>query len=331
MSSSTLATIETQLKLYAYPVFMILGSIGNIFILIIFSRQRQSACSIYLITSAIINILYLLTTAFLVIFPLYDNGTINAIIFCKISSYIPIVIGQVTKTMLVFACIDRYMITSNQARFRAFRTPKRAKYLIVFSIFFWVITAIHIPIMSIIVNGQCTQVGIYATIFTFYSILFIGLIPSITLIVFGYLTYHNMRQLRNRIQPMAQDMTNMNKSIQRRDRDLLIIVISEVFVYVITTSLFPLIQLEMLITQYTMPNKTFQYLQAEIFTLNISLLLLFIFSAAPFYTYLISSKSFRRDFKQLIINTYWKLKSQTAVAGIHSRTDRALAQQESRV
>jgi len=282
-------------------------------------------------SSAIINILFLLTIVFLVRFPFYDDGTIGALILCKISAYASGIIGEVARIMLLFACIDRYMITSDQARFRALSTPKRAKYLIVFSIFFWVITAIHIPIMSTIVNGQCTKTGIYAIFFSVYSIMFVDLIPLITLIVLGYLTYRNMRQLRNRIQPMAQDMTNTNNSVQRRDRDLLIIVISEVFVYVITTSLLPLIQLEMLITQYAMPNKSFQYLQAETFTYNISLLLLFIFSAAPFYTYLISSKSFRRDFKQLIINTYWKLTRQTPVVDFHSRTDRALAQQETRV
>ncbi len=131
--------------------------------------------------------------------------------------------------------------------------------------------------------------------------------------MFGYLTYRNLKQLRKRIQPIVQDTNNTNYSIQRRDRDLLITVIAEVFVYIITTSLFPLVLLEMMITQYVMSNKSFQYIQTEMFTYNISLLLLFIFSAAPFYTYIISSKSFRRDFKQLIIKSYWKLRRQTPV------------------
>jgi hypothetical protein len=73
-----------------------------------------------------------------------------------------------------------------------------------------------------------------------------------------------MRQLRNRIQPIGQDTSNANNSIQWRDRNLLIFVITEVFVYVITTALFPLVLLEMMISQYVMLNKSFQYLQAEI-------------------------------------------------------------------
>ncbi len=134
ISSSTLTTIQTQLIFYGYSASMVLGSIGNVFILIIFSRHRQNACPIYLMTSAIINILYLLASGFFETFPFHDDRTIGAIILCKFSGYIPGVIAQVTKTMLVLACIDRYLITNNQARFRAFSTPKRAKYLIVFSI-----------------------------------------------------------------------------------------------------------------------------------------------------------------------------------------------------
>jgi hypothetical protein len=87
----------------------------------------------------------------------------------------------------------------------------------------------------------------------------------------------------------------------------------------------------MLISPYVLPNKSFQYLQIEIFILNIALFLLFINSAAPFYAYLISSKSFRRDFKQLIINNYWKLRGQAPVVQINSRTDRVLTQRDTRV
>jgi hypothetical protein len=85
----------------------------------------------------------------------------------------------------------------------------------------------------------------------------------------------------------------------------------------------------MLISEYVIPNKSFQYLQIEIFIVNIAVFLLFVNSAAPFYTYLISSKSFRRDFKQLIINSYRKLTRQTPVE-IVARTGRRLKQQETR-
>jgi hypothetical protein len=53
-------------------------------------------------------------------------------------------------------------------------------------------------------------------------------------------------------------------------------------------------------------------------------------SSIPFYIYLISSKSFRRDFKQLIVNGYRKLRRKPTILPV-LRTNRTLAQRETRV
>jgi hypothetical protein len=139
-----------------------------------------------------------------------------------------------------------------------------------------------------------------------------------------------MRQMQKRVQPVVQNTIIVNNNIHRRDQDLLIIVIAEVVTYVFTIALFPLIQLEMMISEYIMPNKSFQYLQIEIFILNIAYFLLSVNSAVPFYVYLISSKSFRRDFKQLIINSYRKLRRQQPVQ-IVPGADQTFAQQNTGV
>jgi hypothetical protein len=319
MSSPTLTSIQKALSLYGNSIFLIVGNIGNAFIITLFSRQGQTACSIYLLSSAVVNFVFLTINGYFQIFPFnYSDGTIRAINFCKISAYILNVLGQVSKTMLIFACIDRFLITSDRASFRAFSIPKRAKYLIFFSFIFWSILALHVPIMRTVTHGQCGASGIYSTIF---AILFVSLIPFIILAIFGYLTYRNMRQMQMRVQPIIQNTIDGNISIQRRDRDLLIIVIAEVVTYVVTTALYPLILLETIISQNVISNKSAQYSQIESFILNIAYLLLFFNSATPFYTYFISSKSFRRNVKQLIINTYRKITRQTLVETV-SRTNR---------
>ena len=331
MSSSILPTIQVQLNRYGYSIFMVLGNIGNTFIAIIFSQQRQNACSIYLLTSAIVNMVYLTVIGFLTIFPLnYNDETPLAFAVCKIIPYLSAAIGQTAKTMIVLACIDRFLVTSDRATFRAFSTPKRAKYLILFFGVFWFVVSIHMPVMQIIVYGQCGTFGIYSTFLTIYVILTVGLIPPIISGIFGYLTYRNMRHLHARVQPVMQNTNDRNHSIQRRDRELLVLVISEVFVYIVTTVLFPVIFLEMMISGYTLPNKSFQYLLTEVFVIDIAALLLFINSAAPFYTYVIVSKSFRRDFKQLIINGYRKLRTQPPLQNVSRRTQ-TVTQRETRV
>jgi hypothetical protein len=331
MSSSTLGTIQTVLTLYGNTIFMILGNIGNVFIVMIFSRQRENPCAIYLISSAVLNSVYLTfadITGILIMY--YPGRTMGTIFFCKMYAYAVNVMGQVPKTMIVFACIDRFLITSTSANFRAFSTLKRAKYFIFFSIVFWALFATPAPIMTTIINGRCTAAGVASIIYSINSIIFIGFVPTILSAVFGYLSYRNMRQIRVRVQPLIQNTGNANIGIQRRDRDLLIIVIAEVFVYVVTTALFPIIQSEMMISGYAMPNKSAEYSKIEFFIQNISYFLLFINSAAPFYTYLISSKSFRRDFKQLIKNAHRKLRGKPPVQ-IGSKTDRTVTQRETHV
>ncbi len=68
----------------------------------------------------------------------------------------------------------------------------------------------------------------------------------------------------------------------------------------------------------------------EIFILNIALVLLSVNTSIPFYIYLISSKSFRRDFKQLITKGYRKLRRQTGIMPV-PRTNLDLTQRDTRV
>ena len=331
MSSSILSIIQTQLSLYGYPIFMVLGDIGNVFIVIIFSRQRQNPCALYLISSAIVNGVYLTFLGLAQIFPFYyGDGTIGALVFCKLYTYILNVLGQIPKTLVVLACVDRFMITNERATWRAFSTLKRAKWFTFFSILFWSLFTIYAPIVQTIINGRCTNTGIFPTIYSVYAITLVGAVPAIILGIFGFLSYRNIRQMHRRVQPTLNNRIGANNGIRRQDRDLLVIVISEVVVYIVTTILFPLILLEMMISGYVISNKSSQYIQIEYFILNIAYLLLFVNAAIPFYIYLISAKSFRRDLKQLIINVYRKLRRQPTILAV-PKTNQTLRHQETRV
>jgi hypothetical protein len=137
VSTLTLPNIQRQLNLYGYKIFMILGNIGNLFIVLIFSRQRRKACSISILNLAIMNDLYLTFNSLVQIFPIgYTDQAISELVLCKIRFYISNVFGQIAKTMLILACIDRFTSTSDRAIVREWHTPKRAKWLVLFSIIF---------------------------------------------------------------------------------------------------------------------------------------------------------------------------------------------------
>lgn len=56
----------------------------------------------------------------------------------------------------------------------------------IFHLYFLAIFASHLPICMTISHGQCIKVGVYITL---YAILFIDLIPYVTLSVFAYLIH----------------------------------------------------------------------------------------------------------------------------------------------
>ena len=332
MSTSTLSTIQTQLNRYGYPILMVFGNIGNMFIVMCFSRQRSNACSIYLLNLAIMNSLYLTFNGLAQIFPYnYDNGTMGAFVFCKTRLYLASVLGQIAKSVLVLACIDRFMLTSTRASLRAFSTPKHAKCLIAGIITFWFIVTIHASIMSAIINGQCILFGVYSTVFNFYMIIFIGIIPPGMLSIFGYLTYRHMKQMRARVQPTVRNTINGNISVRRQDRELLTIVLCEVLVYIITATPYPLILLETTISRYITQNKGVLYTQIESFITAVAVLLLLLNSVAPCYIYFIFSKRFRHDLRQFIIHTYQALIITPTTLIVSHANDQAFTQRDTHV
>lgn len=302
-------SIQTYLKTIGYPVLLVLGITGNLFNVLVFRQQRRSPCAIYLLAFSVSNSVLIIVNSMSQMFPTdFNNGSTWALIVCKIYSYVPIVIGQTNSTMLILACIDRYVTTSSRAAFRALSTTKRAKYLIVFFVLFWSVTTVHSPITASLVMGQCS-VLFNSLVDTVYALVFVSLLPCSLLAVFSSLTYRNVRSVRRRVQPIEHPAKELPGTLPRRDRNLLVLVISELIAYMVTSSPFPMIQLEMLITQRTMPYKTGQHMQIEYFLMSISLFLLSVNGTLPFYIYMTVSRTFRADVRRISLSMYQTLVS----------------------
>jgi hypothetical protein len=150
-------------------------------------------------------------------------------------------------------------------------------------------------------NGRCGQFSPYYNYYLAYIIIFTCTIPPLTMTIFGYLSYRNLKLTHGRVQPIANttDHSRNNLPMQRRDQELLIMVVAEVFVYVITMSVYPIILSEVVITNNMNIKKIADYLAIENFIISISYFSAYMNNAAPFYIYLIASKAFRQSFIEL--------------------------------
>jgi hypothetical protein len=144
--------------------------------------------------------------------------------------------------------------------------------------------------------------GVYVLIYGLYSTMVSGTLPPVLMTIFSILTIRHRRELRIRL------MTRTGRN-NKRDHSLVIMLASEVIVYVVTTSLYPAITLYRAITNGQ--SKSVLSLQIEGFVNFLGgSFLIYLNSASVFYVYFIGSKRFRRECLMVITNIFRKIMRQ---------------------
>jgi hypothetical protein len=176
------------------------------------------------------------------------------------------------------------------------------------------IVSVHVLIWESIENNRCYVYGLYGQIFSFYTLICTGIIPTSVMIVFGILLIKALRQLRNRVQPYNN---NTAGRLNRRDINLMKIVLVEVIVYIFCTFGYPLTNIYTTITANM--YKTAEREQIESF-INFILanLLLYLNYNTTFYVHIFTSKTYRREVKQFMFKLIKK--TQNTPIGIQIQT-----------
>lgn len=140
----------TCLILYELPIVLILGLIGNIMNIILFSRQslRKNVCSTYFICLSATNLLFLTTHAMprMISIMLRIDISQQSVEYCKVRSYLLALCMILTRHFICLIAIDRWLITSSNAFIRRQSSTRFGRWIIVISILFWSIFSIHAPI-----------------------------------------------------------------------------------------------------------------------------------------------------------------------------------------
>jgi hypothetical protein len=303
---STLATIQHRMPFIIAPILLVFGSGGNILNTLIFLQKplRSSSCSMYMMAA------YLLYTSVLCF---YMSTTLYALThtdpltysepFCKIRQYLIASILGMARCCVGMACVDRYAISSQNVHTRAFGRPRIARYAITIIIVIWLILPIHLVIFNTIKNGQCLMPGFYPYFFDVYTIITAAIIPPSMMITFSILAAKNIRQLRRRIQPLHVDrnhITNVNTSIHLKQHDyqLLKMLIIDVTVYCISVAPSPIYYTYAAITLKA--TKSAEQVAWQNFFYYVVAQFLYIAASTSFYTNLLVSKPFRKEFRSFL-------------------------------
>ena len=297
---TTLILIQQLMTRYVLSTILILGNIGNLVAIVIFSQKkhRTNSCSIYLVAVSVFGCIAANWAIAPLVYALDHFNMVNSsLVLCRIRGYIIQVNAMCFRYTLILMCADRYALFNRRVSIRALCRPKIAYRSIGILFIFWTVVSIHLLIWESIQNNQCNVYGIYGQIYSFYVLIFTGTIPISTMIFFSVMVMRSLRQLRSRVRP-----DDGIRPLNQRDKKFMKLVLVEVMVYTLCTFAHPIMLIYTTITNNMTLNKTAERKQIESFSSFITMsLLLYLNYNITFYVHILTSKTYRMEVKQFIL------------------------------
>jgi hypothetical protein len=277
--------------------YFAMGLIGNVCGCIVFLKQshHRTPCSIYLLNLSIFANIYLIWSIVPRIYAINHTDLQNiSLVYCKLRLYGSHITGLYIRFLIVFACADRYFITRTSVRIRSWSSNKMAVKLVVITFLVCAVIGLHLPIFMEIRNDVCSSFGTYKFFYATYQCIVIGIVPPTLMSIFGFLTIRSLGQLHS-------NQTNVRK----KDRDLMRMLVAEIMINVATSIPYSANLLYSAATFFVV-NKSAQHLEIDSFCETISQVLINMVGFTPFYLFILSSKSFRHEFTEILINWWYK-------------------------
>ena len=318
MSSSTLLySIARNLFRFGGPVLIIIGSIGSILNLMVFTKKalRKNPCTICFVAVNLINFVYFyLGLLFTVLASGYDiDPSSTNISFCRFRFYIALILTNWESSFLILASIDRTFITSPNAGTRKLST-RRLIYISTIGIaVFWILFHVHALIFTEILQFGpdyyvCYfQLGMYTTLMTYNALITNGTLPLLLMMLFGLWTVKNVRQVGRPTCPAGKKNTGSTvvgrqHTVQSKDRQLIRMLFMNIILFIICRSPVTIILMYQQITKYE--NKSADQQIIEQLIIQITYFVFFIENSVGCYTNILVSKTFRTELKRIFSNAH---------------------------
>ncbi|CAF4254573.1 unnamed protein product, partial [Adineta steineri] len=196
-----LISATRQVHIYFGLPVMILGVIGGVFNIIIFTTLktfRETTCAFYLTAVSVVNIIQLLIALFVrVLSEGFSTDIRRTSWVCKIQIYMAVWCFLVSMTYVCLATIDQFLSMSHYRRLSNLRFARRCIFI---AGIFWGLYSTCSLIYWDAPLGICmiinSNFAMYATRFQ-YPILY-GVLPLTTMTTFSLLAFYNARTLISR-------------------------------------------------------------------------------------------------------------------------------------
>lgn len=253
----TIKYVSLQYSRYMPIPIVVLGFIGNVFNIVIFTRRPMNTnpCSIYFLSSSAANLSVLFFGS---IFRCLADGfaidvSIMHIVVCRVRYYILHCSMVLSPWIVVLAGIDRFCVSSPHIYRRRLSTRRHAKYSVIVATILCSLLFSHsllfFEIEQLPSGPNCyAQTGPYRV---FYDILYFttySVVPPILMVIVGVATLHNLHQSRLQVRP--KNSTRRHPFVLRKkDRQLIRMLLMQFLVVVICTLPIALQKLYLTFTQ----------------------------------------------------------------------------------
>lgn len=143
----TLEHVQQSIARYGYALIFVLGNIGSFLNVLVLTRRSyfRSSCSYYILASTVPNLLIINVVILTRILATFDlDFTRRSVGFCKFQWYIAHSMTLLSRGYILFACIDRWAMTSRTMPWRALAQVKVAMLIIPILALMWVTTSVHV-------------------------------------------------------------------------------------------------------------------------------------------------------------------------------------------
>ncbi len=282
--------------------FIILGTIGNVLNLLIFTRPTllRSSCTFYLLAASIDNILVIYTS---LLTRVLANGfsidfTTISNFLCKLRYYLGYIFLALSPYFFTLACFDRYCSSSTSVRRRSWSNKNLAKRLIIGAIILACILYSHMAIFfelrtSGTIVSCYTRPGAYDLFYRIFYLIIYCICSSVCMGLLCILTLKNIRQQARRIIPT---LATGNNNLRRIDRQMVRMLFSQVLTQLFCVLPFAVLSI---IALFVNTTSTISNFFSQIFILP-----LFLSYTTSFYVFTLSSHVYREELMKII--WFWK-------------------------
>ena len=291
--STRLNTVLWSFQTIILPACFIVGNLGNVLNLLIFSQRssRKNSCLLYFFSASVINIVVLNFGLLLrVLRGIWNiDPFFPSIWFCRVRTYVLNSAFAIYRCSIVLACLDRMCASSRRPWLRRISERKIAHRLIVANWTFHLTYYIPAWIFPTIISGQCMAApnSAYATFLTVHNLTQGLFIPSM-MILCGVITAVHLKNMKTRVAPQNSE--------GRDERQVVGQFLSMLFIQVLSDVLFNIPYPTYLVYSLIRPGPL---TTINAFLLNMSFNSTFIYYSIGFYLYTLSSRSFRQKLFKL--------------------------------